>query len=199
MRLSWEISTIESSLSGTSEGGVRKDRPGRRKTSMTETTSAIGTFAISAIVSALVDRRAPLLASHARNEIESRGHSLGQVTIAGAIADEIGTHRQHDVDRQVALLRRFQQQLHESGGVILPLAHGDVGEAKQLFELIDNDEQVVAVRELREAHGFDQAETAAPQPDLHPNRIARFVLGVADRLSQRGRGVERARQIADGV
>src|SRR5262249_10941871 len=65
------------------------------------------------------DRGAALLSRHPRDEVEAAGYRLWQVAIARAVADEIGAHGEHDVNRNIALAACFKQQLYECrGGVV---------------------------------------------------------------------------------
>ena len=64
-----------------------------------------------------------LLARQARNQELAAVDHLGQAFELTALADEVGTHGQHDVDRHVLLRRGFQQQADELvGGFLLRLA-----------------------------------------------------------------------------
>ncbi len=91
-----------------------------------------------------------LLASQPRNQELAPIDHLGQAFELTALADEVGTHRQHDVDRHFLLRRRFQQQADELvGGFLLRLA-GFV-EAKDLLELVDDQQEVGRPRPGRPA------------------------------------------------
>ena len=48
---------------------------------------------------------APLLAGHPRDQVLAVVDRLGQPLELGAVADEVGAHRDHDVDRQLVLAR----------------------------------------------------------------------------------------------
>ena len=105
------------------------------------------------------DRRAHLVATHARHEVLARAHGFGQAREFHAVADEVRPHRQHDVDRDVGLACRFEQDLHEGHGLVAGVGDGPAApEAEQLLELIDDDQQVVGGR------GAGLADSARPVP-----------------------------------
>ncbi len=103
-----------------------------------------------------------LLAIQTRNQELAPIDHLGQAFELTALADEVGTHRQHDVDRHFLLRRRFQEQADELvGGFLLHLA-GFV-EAKDLFELVDDEQEVGPFAQVGLFDRFDQAEVTAAQ------------------------------------
>ena len=120
---------------------------------------------------------------------------FGQIPEPGAIAQVIGSHRQHDVDRELPLILRFEQQFDESRFYILVVLASCL-DAKQLFELIHQNEQLFVYGQLALAECLDQSQAAAPQDRFghgKPNRDVCRVLGTKDSV-----GVQRARQITDG-
>ena len=65
------------------------------------------------------------------------------------------------------LLRRLEQQLDECRRVVPGIAlFGEIGEPEQLFELIDEDQQILVRREPGQTGDLDQAQAAAPQRRL---------------------------------
>src|SRR5215218_9598955 len=84
---------------------------------------------------------APLVASHARNQILSFIDCFRQALELCTVSEKIRTHGQHDINRQLALLRCFEQELYERGRFVGGARRFSRGaEAEQLFELIYNDE-----------------------------------------------------------
>src|SRR5690348_5865302 len=53
-------------------------------------------------------REASLVARHSRNQILSIVDRFRQSLKLSTVAEKVGTHREHDVDRQLTLLRRFE-------------------------------------------------------------------------------------------
>ncbi|MDR3774210.1 MAG: hypothetical protein P4L26_12725 [Terracidiphilus sp.] len=78
---------------------------------------------------------------------------------ARSVTDKVRADGDNDVDRELGLGGGFEQQLHEGDGVIL-LANGVGGllEAKGLFELVNDDEQVVALLETDQLDRLNQVE-----------------------------------------
>ena len=103
-----------------------------------------------------------MLAIQPRNQELAPVDHLGQAFELSALADEVGTHRQHHVDRHFLLRRGFQQQADELvGGFLLRLA-GFV-EAEDLLELVDDQQKVGALAQVGLLDRFDQAEVTAAQ------------------------------------
>ena len=103
-----------------------------------------------------------LLASQARNQELAPIDHLGQTFELTALADEVRTHGQHDIDRHFLLRRRFQQQADELvGNFLLPLAR--FVEAEDLLELIDDQQKVGSRAQVGLLDRFDQAEVTAAQ------------------------------------
>ena len=90
------------------------------------------------------DGRAQLVAGHARHEVEAVVDRLGQAGEVHAVADEVGAHGDHDVDGQVFLLGGLEQKLDEGDrGVPGVFDLVVAAEAEELFELVDDDEEIV--------------------------------------------------------
>ena len=87
------------------------------------------------------DRLAQLLAIHLRREEQRRVDDLGKPVIARTLAEEIGTHRDRDIDGVVALARQLEQHGDERIFLVVGAA---LFVAEQLLELIDDDQQGVA-------------------------------------------------------
>jgi hypothetical protein len=101
-----------------------------------------------------------LLAIQPRDQELAPIDHLGQALEPSALADKVGTHCQHDVDRHFLLRRGFQQQADELvGGFLLHLA-GFV-EPKDLFELVDDEQEVGPLAQVGLFDRFDQAEVTA--------------------------------------
>ena len=137
-----------------------------------------------------------LLAIQPRNQELAPIDHLGQAFELTALADEVGTHRQHHVDRHFLLRRGFQQQADELvGGFLLRLA-GFV-EAKDLLELVDDQQEVGALAQVGLLDRFDQAEVTAAQGG--EQIFARvFLLAIVEVGLQQCVGQERQR-IAAGM
>ena len=101
-----------------------------------------------------------LLAGHPRDQVFAAVHGLGEVLELRAVADEIRAHGEHDVDRHVLLRGRLEQHAHELVRRVA-LGRAALVEAEDLLELIDDEQEVRARRELRLADGLDEAEVAA--------------------------------------
>ena len=145
----------------------------------------------------LLDHGAALVARHARNEEQAVGHRLGQITEARAVTDKIRAQRQHDVDWQLALSRRFQQQFDEGGRIVRALNRAR--KAEQFLKLVNHHQQVFARRQAGEARCLNQAKPAAPQPHLKPHRVVGVLGGTGGRLAQNLGPVQRPCQVANGV
>ena len=85
-----------------------------------------------------------------------------------AVPEEVGAHGEHDVHRHVGLLRGREQQLHEGLGLVVGPASalGEVREAEDLLELVDEDQHVLVRFEPGQPHHLDQAQAAAAQRRL---------------------------------
>jgi hypothetical protein len=66
------------------------------------------------------DRRAQLVARHARHQVLAVVERLRQAGEFHAVADEVRPHGHHDVDGHDGLFARFEQKLHEPDGVAVP-------------------------------------------------------------------------------
>ncbi len=128
-----------------------------------------------------------LLAIQPRNQELAPIDHLGQAFELAALADEVGSHRQHDVDRHLLLRRGFQQQADELvGGFLLRLA-GFV-EAEDLLELVDDQQKVGPLAQVGLLDRFDQAEVTAAQGGQQVLagmfRLAIVEVGVQQRVGQ---------------
>ena len=98
-----------------------------------------------------------------------------QARVLHAVADEVGAHRQHDVDRQLAVCvvasSSSLTKATASSRDVLDLAAPP--EAEQLLELIDDDEDVVVGGNARLADGVDEAERAAAQRGFEQHAVGR--------------------------
>src|SRR5215475_14278546 len=86
---------------------------------------------------------------------------------ARAIADEIGAHRDQDVDLRFLAAARFEEKLYELRGFLAPsrllgrIAVGgavDAAEAEQLLELVDQDEDRVIFHVVEIGDRLHQSE-----------------------------------------
>ena len=143
------------------------------------------------------DHRPQLVAGQARDQVLAVADRLGQVAEARAVAEEVGAHGDDHVHRHFCLPRRFEQQLDEGrrfiSGAALP---GEIGETEKLFELIDEDQQILMRLQPGEAGSLDQAQTAAPQRRL--DHALRRGLGKVQ-MRQRAGFDDGPRQKPDGV
>ena len=87
---------------------------------------------------------------------------LGQTLELPAVADEIGAHGEHDVDRHIGLRDRFEKHADKFVGHFLLRLAGLV-EAKDLLELVDDQQEVGVLSQPRLLDRFDQAELATAQ------------------------------------
>ena len=118
------------------------------------------------------DRQSDLVAGHPRHQVLAVVDRLRQPRVLHAVADEVGSHRQHDVDRQRGLASRFEQELDERDRFVAGvLDQAASAEAKQLLELIDDHEEVVAGRDSRVTDGVDEPERAAAQRRLQHHAV----------------------------
>ncbi len=106
------------------------------------------------------DGLAQLFARQAGDQVLALIHRFGQAVEVVAIADEIRAHRHDDVNRQVPLPAQGQHDLDESRR--LRAVFGLVrfkAEAEQLFELIDQQQQIGLFQRGRQviALGFEIA------------------------------------------
>jgi hypothetical protein len=100
------------------------------------------------------DNRAPqLIPAHPGHEIQTVVDRFRQTGKLSALAQEVGAHREHDVEPKIGVRCRGHEQLHKRRGLIDVL----LLEAEELLELIDHDEHVVAGPHLRVAQQVDQA------------------------------------------
>ncbi len=144
------------------------------------------------------DRRTQLVARHARHEVLPCVERLGQAGILHALADEVRPHRQHDIDGHYGLAAGLEQQLHERHGLVARGRHLPAPlESEELLELIDDDQDVVARRDVGLAHRVDQAALAAPERGIHQHTAGRGerALGDTDHLGYR----EGLRQVSERV
>ena len=144
------------------------------------------------------DRGTKLVPGHPRDQVLALVDGFGQPGIVHAVPDEIGPHRQHDVDRNLGLPGGFEEQLDERDG-FLPgvLDVATPAKPEQLLELIDEDEHVVVGRDAGEPHCVGQPKGAAPEGRLqqHAVRARKRVTWRADHV----RMIERLGQAADRV
>ena len=90
------------------------------------------------------DRRLQLVAGQARDQVLAIADRLGQSAKPVAVAEEVRAHGDDDVHRHFGLLRRLEQQLDEGRRFIPGVAlFGEIGKAEKLFELIDEDQQIL--------------------------------------------------------
>ena len=132
----------------------------------------------------LLDRLLPLLARQAGYQVLAAVERLRQPVVAGAVAEEVGAHREHDVDRHVERLRGLEQQAHEEDVVAAAPALGFVPE--QLLELVHDEEKRLARRQRRRHHRVDEAMAGAPQRlGAVARRVGAEGLGALEGLGQR--------------
>jgi hypothetical protein len=82
---------------------------------------------------------------------------------AHTLTDEIRAHCENHEDWDSVLPRGFEKEFYESGGIIVRVlvVLQVAAKTEQLFELINQHEQVVLRRHAGFADSFDQAQTAA--------------------------------------
>ena len=86
------------------------------------------------------NRFAELVASQARNQVLAFVDGLRKIPELCAIAQKIRAHRHHDVNRDVALVRRFENKLYEGSGIVqVRFTLGNSSKPEYLLELIHND------------------------------------------------------------
>ena len=146
------------------------------------------------------NRRAQRVARHAADEIQPAVHRFRQAGEIHAVADEIGAHRQDDVDRRVALARGFEQQAHERDRLVARVGNlVAAAEPEQLFELIDEHEDVLVRRDVRLTDRVDQAERAAAQRRFEQHAARARDLGVLALDTQHAAFGHGGREVADRI
>ena len=140
------------------------------------------------------DRARALIARQSGHQELAPRHRLGQTVEMRAVADEVGAHRQNDVYVYRLEIFNRQQQLHESGRFVAVerRRHGcarlpgpELREAKHLFELVDDDRVMRALRTLgKHRERFRNAEFGAAQEKF--DALGPGVGHVVVRTSERG-------------
>ena len=114
------------------------------------------------------DRRLQLVAVETWNQILTVADRLGKIAKPRAVAQEIGAHRENDIDGDARLSRRLEEQSHERWRVVAFAGLAClVGKSEKLFKLVDDDGNVFMRIEPRQATDVDQSRTAAPQRGLN--------------------------------
>jgi len=103
-----------------------------------------------------------LIATEPRDQILAFVDCFGKFPELRTVAEVIRTHRQNDVDGQLALTRRFEKKFDE-GGSFVPvfLILGRARKTKDLFKLIDDHQQVFVFRNDSLANSLDQTKASA--------------------------------------
>jgi hypothetical protein len=118
------------------------------------------------------DRGAQRVARHAADQIQPGIHGLGQPGVVHAVADEVRPHRQGHVDRELVLADSLEEGAHERDRLVARLCGGRIApEAEQLFELIDENEQIVIFRQPRLAYRVHQPVRPAAEGRVHQHLV----------------------------
>src|SRR3984893_10798056 len=105
---------------------------------------------------------AQFVAGHARNKIEASVDGFREALKFHAIAQEVGAHGEHDVNGDVFLLSRFQEEVEASEGFgRRGTAMSGTAETEQLFRLVDIDEKIVFGGDPGLTHGVGDPQCAA--------------------------------------
>ena len=140
------------------------------------------------------DGQRALLTRQARDEVRAAVDRLRQIAKERAVAEVIRSHREDDVDRHRARRGRRQEQRHE-GVRLFRIALRP--EAKHLFELIHEHEQIRVAAQVGLAHDFDEAQWAAAQRRLDVQRRIRLVGALAAEQRRREQALARGGASAD--
>ena len=144
------------------------------------------------------DSHLALRARHPGHQELAVVDSFRQIPELRTIAQIVGAHRQYDVDGHVLGSGRFEQQFDEGRRVVAGLhAFGLRLEPEEFLELIDDDEQVFALRHPGLFGHVDQAQRAPTQGGFEDGRLhgdTRLVGG-----TEEGEFIERPGQCVDGV
>src|SRR5262249_45749815 len=84
------------------------------------------------------DGRSDLIPGEARRQVLAVVDRLRQTGEQGAVAEEVRTHGDDDIDRHLALVRAGQQQRHKSVSIVCVAL---LAETEDLFELVYEKEQ----------------------------------------------------------
>jgi hypothetical protein len=115
------------------------------------------------------NRLLELVAAHAGDQVKALIDALRQIAKARALSQKIGPHRNHDVDGNITLRRRFQQKFDIIGRFSLCsackpwIAGGCTQIAKQFLELIGNHQNVRARLQPALFHGLLQSQGTTAQ------------------------------------
>ena len=136
-----------------------------------------------------LDGRSQLRARHPRHQelaVVQRFRQSGELR---AIAEVVRSHRQHDVDGNVLLLRRIEEQIDARGGLLARIVGLSAIRPKRnsLLELVGDDEQAVAGVGEQLPRGGGQPEAARIE------QRADLVGILVGRAARRAGGVPRAR------
>ena len=86
--------------------------------------------------------------------------ALGESAELGAIPEEVGPHGEHDVDWAVSLFAGFEEKGDEVPGLFLrETAHAT--EAKDFLKLVDDEEEVGALRKVALFNCFHESLAAS--------------------------------------
>ncbi len=144
------------------------------------------------------DGRPKLVPGHPRHEVLALIQGLRKPRVVHAVANEVGPHRQHHIDRQRGLVDGFEQQLYERNRIVPGDAVVAVtAESEQFLELIDEDEDVVVRREVCLLHGLHQAARAPAERGLEHHAVGGRELGIL--IAEDGRRIERRGEMAQGI
>src|SRR3954462_15650350 len=104
-----------------------------------------------------------------------------QPRVFHAVAEEVGPHGEDHVRGYLLLTDRFEKELHERHSVVPGpgILAGAVSE--ELLELVDDDEDVVVIRQPRLANRRDEAQAAAAKSRVenHAMRGRQFAVAAA--------------------
>ncbi len=143
------------------------------------------------------DRRAQRVARHPAHQVQAGVHGLRQPGEIHAVADEVGPHRQDDVDRGFALASGFDQQANERDGIVARARVPASAKPEELLELIDEHQQVLVFRNPRQADRVHEPGSAPPDRRFHQDigRRRNLVVAGAEHVAVG----KRARQVADRI
>src|ERR1700682_5261385 len=139
---------------------------------------ALGYFA-SGYADRAHDGGSQVVAGHAWHNVQACVDNLGQPGELHTVADEVGAHGQHNVNRHVVLACGFQKQL-EKGYSFVPgvLDVFTSAKAEQLLELVYHHEKIVMGGNARLAHCVNKSQRATPQRDFHQTSVRTGQLSV---------------------
>src|SRR5262249_20320415 len=83
-----------------------------------------------------------LVPSHGGEQVQALVNGVRQAGERRALAEKLRAHGEHDIDRQVSLLRRFEQQLDERLRFVEGATGCTLHEAEQLLKLVNENQEL---------------------------------------------------------